>query len=418
VVEAFGDRAANRKRLAFGSHRVAPLDDTIERVLSRSEVIGLTRLADVTDLDVLRIPNYAAICPAVNYPFYDGFISVFGGKGVTKSHAKASALMEAAERYSCIMERRFTVLGTYRELSRRYNIAHPNLFVYPGTEVEGDDDELEWVHARSLLHDDLVLVPARQVFAPYAPLHLPAPDGSRRSFSSTNGLASGNTIEEATLHALLEAVERDAEALSTCGGSNVTLDLDSVAEPAAAELVRQFQSHGLQLQVRCISQDIGIPVFLAICVDHDLRLPQYVNGGKGAHLDPVVALTRALTEASQSRVTGIAGVREDMSAKRARLGGADFGDLYQRHRDSYENTPDVRTFASFASTATESVVDDLDIVLRELRAAGTPDVFLVDLTRPELDIPVARVLVPLLEFDIEGNWFGPRALRVLREQPS
>ena len=108
----------------------------------------------------------------------------------------------------------------FKDLSRRYNIAHPNLFVYPGTDVDGDDDELEWVHPRSLVHNDLVLVPARQVFAPYAPSYRPAPDGRRTSFSSTNGLASGNTIEEATLHALLEAVERDAEALSTCGGSS------------------------------------------------------------------------------------------------------------------------------------------------------------------------------------------------------
>lgn len=404
---------ARPKAEHLGTHRALPLQDTLERVAAKTDVIGITRVGDLTDYDVLRIPNYAAVAPMVNYPPRPGCISVFTGKGLTKQHAKVSALMEAAERYSCLRHDRFAVRESYRVLSARYNVAHPGQFVVVGSHEYHDDQAAEWVFATSLSSGATFLVPAFAVFTPN-----PNPPGVFGPPSSTNGLASGNTVEEATLHALYEAIERDAEAIATASGSAPSLDLGSVTDPALRDLIDRFVFHGVQLEVKDITHDLGVPTYLAICVDWEQRNINYVNGGKGTHLDPVVALSRAVTEASQSRVTGIAGIREDMEAKRAATRHLGFDELYRSNRHWYEPGEDRRRFDEAVDRSTFSIAGDLALVLDLLRTAGIPDVWAVDLTRPELGIPVVKVLVPLLEFAGPGNWMGQRCRRALRGEGS
>jgi thioglycine synthase len=402
--ERFGHRPSNGKALRRGSHRVRPLEETLARVLDKADIIGLTRLSDLTDLDNLRVPSYAAVCPMINYPPISWCITVFTGKGVTRLQAKVSALMEAAERYSSLGHDRFTVRGSYRDLVRGHNVAHPSSFVVPGSHEYTDDQVTEWVAARSLFHGDVMLVPAWLVFCPYVPT-----EPSLSSWpSSTNGLASGNTLEEAALHALYEVIERDAEAIARYSGRFRSLDLESVESPEARKLIERVSREGVRLEVKDITQDIKVCTFWAALVDPSLQAIAYINGGKGTHLDPEVALLRAVTEATQSRVTNMAGIREDMPGKRARMGDQDFDRMLIKNAIWYEPRGERCRLGDIPDRATDSIVDDVDIVLAELREAGIPDVYLADLTRPELGIPVARVLVPTLEFERGGNWVGPR----------
>jgi ribosomal protein S12 methylthiotransferase accessory factor len=117
-----------------------------------------------------------------------------------------------------------------------------------------------------------------------------------------------------------------------------------------------------------------------------------VVAGSGTHLSPEVAASRALTEAAQGRLGLIHASREDVTALYVerfpgwmldmfapRPGGANWRDLEDRSSD------DLRV--------------DLDRVLGELQHAGMEHVFRVDMTRPELDIAVVRVIVPGLSLD-------------------
>ena len=79
-----------------GTHRVIAPQKTIEFNENKLKSIGVTRIADITDLDRIGLPVYTAIRPTAE----DGAISIYGGKGISKDHAKASAIMEAFERYS------------------------------------------------------------------------------------------------------------------------------------------------------------------------------------------------------------------------------------------------------------------------------------------------------------------------------
>ncbi len=403
----FGQRERNEKQLQLGTHRTRALQDTVDRVLARKEILGLTRLSDITDLDVLGIPNYAAICPKINYPSREGCISVFTGKGMSRLHATASALMEAAERYSCLMHGSYLIRGSYKDLSKRFNVCHPGIFIVPGSHEYQDDQEIEWISALSLFHDDVVLVPAHLAFTPYIPTTSDLPSAP----SSTNGLASGNTIEEAALHAIYEAIERDAEMIAEYSGQMETINLESMASPDVQKLVDRFRDCNIQLHVKEITQDIPVPTFLATCVDWEIRQSRYINGGKGTHLDPEVALIRAITECSQSRVTGIAGIREDMMLKTTQLKSMDFDKMYEENRFWYESGEDSKEFSTCRNQATTSVMDDLEIVLNMLRESNVEDVLLLDMTRPELGIPVARVCIPGMEFKTEENWIGARAMR-------
>lgn len=405
----FGQRRGNDVEWDNDARRVCGLQATIDRVLAKSDVLGITRIGETTHLDVLAIPNYSVIAPGLNYPARDGVISVFSGKGPTRKRALASALMETAERYSCIGRQEHAVAGSVNGLAERWALAPPGAFVAPQSHLVTDDDVIEWVPSRDLVTGASVLVPAQLVYTPYF-----APAGMAQRASSTNGVASGNTVEEATLHALYEVIERDAEALMWAGGRSVTLDLDTVDHPDAKDLIERYREAGLRLQVRDITQDIGVPTFIAICIDVGLAQTNFVNGGKGTHLDPGIALVRSLTEVAQSRVIEMGGVREDMSP-RVSLTEANFGDFLEQNEAWYADTEHKISWSEFSNRASPNVIDDLHTVLGEIVAVAIDHCYMVDLTRPELDIPVVRVMVPGLEHHLAGSAMGPRALAVTGE---
>ena len=83
-----------------GTHRVIAPKKTIENTEDKLKTAGITRIADITDLDRIGLPIYTAIRPTAE----DGAVSIYGGKGISKDHAKASAMMEGFERYSAEMQ--------------------------------------------------------------------------------------------------------------------------------------------------------------------------------------------------------------------------------------------------------------------------------------------------------------------------
>ena len=81
------------KRYRSGTHRIVTPEETVRRLVPLMPSIGITRLADLTGLDRLRVPVFAAYRPNSRS------LAVFQGKGVTPVAAKASALMEATETF-------------------------------------------------------------------------------------------------------------------------------------------------------------------------------------------------------------------------------------------------------------------------------------------------------------------------------
>jgi ribosomal protein S12 methylthiotransferase accessory factor len=129
--------------------------------------------------------------------------------------------------------------------------------------------------------------------------------------------------------------------------------------------------------------------------------------GYGCHLDPGVALMRSLSEAVQSRLTMISGSRDDLFYRDyVHCSNAD--DL-ERMIARIETPPAAHDFRARQPLATPTFEGDLELLLGALRGAGLGSVVVVDLTKPDVGIPVVKVIVPGLEAMSLAAGYAPGA---------
>jgi YcaO-like protein with predicted kinase domain len=199
---------SRKKWMKKGTSRTKSPQETLNKITTLSKKIGVTRLADITHMDILRIPNYSAVLPGT-----EDYIWVYNGKGQTRAHAKASALMESIERYTSLPSgapRNF-IRGTYDELSKISRVLHPNEVVEPVRFEYRNDMLMEFLGGVDLYSDEQIMVPAPLALFRYSPK---PPVINPFAFHHTNGLASGNVEEEAICHSLCEVIVRDATILA------------------------------------------------------------------------------------------------------------------------------------------------------------------------------------------------------------
>ncbi len=386
---------SSRKAYRNETQRTTSPEETLARVEKALPAAGITRVADITSLDRVGIPVFSSIRPTAGR----GAISVYNGKGATPTEARVSAIMEGIERYSAeVPDGCELCVRQYGEIARKGPALDPSLMILPRRADPAMP--VPWVMGYDLVHDEDMMVPASAVFHP-----LPA-EYPQLFRTSTNGLASGNTLEEAVFHALMEVIERDAWSLAEASrktGPRVT----GIHEPLPCNLLSRFSSAGVEVHVKDITSDIGIPTFAAVSDDLQLRDPALLTIGMGSHTNACIALLRALTEVAQSRVTQIHGAREDTPTAdmRKRMG-------YERVRrmngywfDAAADEP----FEQVPSYDTDDFLSDITMTIGRLREAGMNRVIAVDLTRPEIGVPVVRVIVPGLEsFAMDQERMGAR----------
>jgi len=212
---------------------------------------------------------------------------------------------------------------------------------------------------------------------------------------STNGLASGNHLVEATLHALYELIERDTVASLSLKGRTTFfakrcrfINLESVPDGPVKQLHDRLSVKKIKLVLIWIENQVAVPTFMAILLD---RQPfghcSTVNVGYGAHLSATVAAVRAITEAAQSRLTFIHGAREDMK----REAYQERHDKVFRFFDAIEANDSWRRLGDRVS---DDLLDDYHQAVSRLVEAGYKKIFRVNMTRPEFDIPVVKLLIP------------------------
>ena len=183
--------------------RAVPPEETLARVLPLLGAAGLGEPEDITSKDEIGIPVFSVdrMETAMGVPKY------YNGKGVTREQAEASAVMESIERYSAEpREDDEVVFGTYEQACDVMATIPPADMILPIWALDHlQGAEIAWTEGWDILRGERVWVPACAVFYPYIP------DTDLQLFKyHTNGLASGNNMEEAVLHAIFELVERDA----------------------------------------------------------------------------------------------------------------------------------------------------------------------------------------------------------------
>jgi YcaO-like protein with predicted kinase domain len=392
------------KRFRDGTHRIVTPEDTLARIRPLARRMGITRLGNITGLDRIGIPVAIAVRPNSRS------VSVAQGKGLELPQAYASALMEACEGFHA-EEIGSVRRAAYRDLANYANVVVPET-MSAGTRPFDSAAPIEWVEGGDLLRGEPCWVPAEIVHTDYAK---PQSDGF--FLAGTNGLASGNHPVEAVAAALYELVERDALALwmarplqRRAAGS---LDLASVDDAACRALLAKYSAARIGIRVWNITSDIGIAAFVCEIFDREPDDPQALSRfhGSGCHADRAVALSRALTEAAQTRLTYIAGVRDDLSPAEYRAAPGD--DIRGALLDALARETAPVPFAAAPDFASDDLAEDLRRSLARLASAGIARAVAVDLTRPEFGIPAVRLVVPGLEWDPHHPNYrpGPRALQ-------
>jgi ribosomal protein S12 methylthiotransferase accessory factor len=351
---------------------------------------GITEVTDITDLDVLGVPVYASIRPQAR-----GDTFTFG-KGLCRVDAEVGAYMEALEFFFAEpgIGSVSTRWGSAREVAGQERANDAILDFVPLLQREVDlDGPLLLASARNLESGDECAIPAELIY-------YPAPDVGQSLFgSSTNGLASGNSVLEASLQALLELIERDVWSFEIVRRASKLVEA-AILPDHVREIIERAERNGLQFKVRYVPNDYGMPFFAAFVFDLNNPSRKTFNGGWACDLDRERALVRAVTEAAQSRVAFIQGGRKVKMSQAATLAhdAQREGKLVQQHMRGVSDPRQQVLFSDIPDLTVEgSLQQKLDAVIGRLRRVLQEPIYRVVFTPPESPLQVVRLVVPLLE---------------------
>ena len=398
------------KRYLDGTHRSCRPADSLARLGEKLRWFGITRVADVTGLDRLGIPVVSVMRPNARS------LAVSQGKASDPLAARISGIMESIELYHAEHITAPLKYARYSELAATAAVVDPLLLPRPAQTPFHADLPILWISGYDVANRAPVFVPfeAVSIDATY-----PEPPGAGSFLMTSNGIASGNSLAEAIGHGLCELIERDATTLwhraSEAERRERIVDPDTVNDAACIALLERLENAGILVAIDDLTSDLGVPTFQCTIVEdsNDEDALALTSAGMGTHVSRGVALSRAITEAAQSRLTLIAGSRDDVfrdeyvvTPSRAALA--------QRLIDRVKGGGERRPFTSIPQCASDDLGSDNATLIERLVSAGARNVVVVDLRDERWGECVVRAIVPGLEgTDKAGGYVaGPRALRV------
>jgi bacteriocin biosynthesis cyclodehydratase domain-containing protein len=409
--------AGTRLIMTSGGYRSVSSRTTVARYRKHvSALTGVVNRLEKMDGDLPLNTNFFAqhnfSAPARSVDeLRSGLNGGSSGKGSTAEQAEASALMEAIERYSGIFQgdeirttrKRFADFpegdailsnGVQHFSEAQFASRHEHHHEDDGHPVPDPVDptaKIEWSPAWSLRDQRFRYLPTGLLYFFYEDFH-----------TDSNGCAAGNSREEAIVQGFLELVERDAYAIWWYNRLlRPEVDLSEFDDSYIRDIKSQFADHGRKIWVLDITSDLGVPTYVAMM--HWIEDgKENLEFGSGAHFDRRIALLRSLTELSQFLSIGEGGLRGDRST----LDGVT--------PLKVENYPFLLPAPHSAAppplgmnVPLDSVKEQVEACVEVARRAGY-DFLVLDQTRPDVEVPVVRVIVPGLRHFYKR--FGPGRL--------
>jgi oxazoline/thiazoline synthase len=393
--------------MTSGGYRTVSSRSTVARFRKHvSPLTGVVTRLERIEADLPMNTNYYAAhnfsAPAQNVDqLRAGLTGGSFGKGSTAEQGEASALMEAIERYSGIFQsdeirrtRRFTDFAPGDAIPPNdillFSEAQSQLPSSQTTENEAHQTppafdpsaRIEWSPVWSLRDNRFKHVPTSLLYFFYS--------GTAAFHADSNGCAAGNTLEEAIVQGFLELVERDSYAIWWYNRlRRPEVDLSQFDDSYVRDLQTQLAESGRRLWVLDVTTDLGVPTFVAIL--HWMQNGQEnIEFGSGAHFDSRIALLRALTELNQFLSIGMMG---GGTGEKPSLDGItplhlrDYPFLTPNGKPT-SHPRDGTKFGPHDNTR-EQVETCVEIARR-----GGLDFLVLDQTRPDVGVPVVRVIVP------------------------
>jgi len=373
---------------------------------------GVSRVVDTTRLDRIGIPVYASIRPDAPA----SSICVNAGKGFTHAEAKIGAYMEAIEFSFAVPGRNVAqarlvtpadIVSSFKDGIRFLDFA-PCI----GRKVEATDAIAAVAGREGLSGLGEVLVPAELIFHPYDDN-----PGVALYGSTTNGLASGNTRQEALVHGLAEVMERHVSAFELVRNTSALVTLDD-APPKVRSMVQRIETAGLRCHLRHAANEFGLAYFTAHVLEPDERAPISIASGFGFHPNREIAAVRAIAEAVQGRLSYIHGGRDDLMKRyrwAERVGQDKELASTRQARDDVADGSRRISFGDVPDADVGSLAAAQQCLFDALRRVGLNHVVEVALTDDDYPFQVVKVVVPGAEaFNLESQRVGPRLLKFVR----
>jgi ribosomal protein S12 methylthiotransferase accessory factor len=373
-----GDEA---KRFFLGAHRAREPEETVAEMDPLMREIGALDLVDCTEKDRHGIPCFAVIRrrPGTSHT------QVHVGRGITPEEAQASAMATAVERSSAEYRAEPMKLALYEEIGIRRAVDPVELILARPLEA---GEKIHWSPSWDLLGKEEIWVPSNAVFLPYNTL------GEAKGLfaSDPNGLAAGNTRDEAVLSGLLEVLERDA--LSLAERTHSMGKRLSVEDPGPVrDLLGRFRAAGIEVTLWLTVGRTRIPTIAAAADDPVTRDPAFLVIGAGTHPSPEAAAIQALTEVAQRRAVRIQGGAADSGERETFVQRIGYDRMKRLNREWFAPAESVG-LRDLPDLSTPTLGGDLRLVLAELEGKAER-VCVCDLTRTK--VPVFRVIVPGFE---------------------
>lgn len=323
------------------------------------------------------------------------FIKKSFGKGATWQQARVSALCEAIERHcSQYQGNELVVQGSFNQLKNN-DILHPNELLnfseyqYQNRDNQIPDDPVQavpvkfdeskhifWTYTWSLIKQKKFLIPLSYCYS-----NTPLPDKEMVPFNP-NGHVAGNSIEEAILQGLFELIERDAVGIwwynRLCKNK---IDISSFKDPYFIDVHKHYNQHDWDFWVLDLTTDLNIPV--AVSVGYSEKYQGFIIG-MGCHLDFRLAVQRAITEMHQ--VFNPAKMNKPLWTT----------DTFENSTFLFpKNSSTTITWDKYPTPKTSYIKEDLEYCLTILKSKNL-DCFIIDYTRPDVQLSTVKVIVPTL----------------------
>lgn len=225
------------------------------------------------------------------------------GKGATEQTAAMGAIGEAVERYCSLQPDHDAVFEASADQLGPHAISPVELVLYSAEQYESglihyprfqSGHTTSWIRGRFLPGGDEAFVPAAMSYL--------GAIGEQWCHNTSNGLAAGPDLASAVLGGLCELVERDAFLITWMNQLAVPEVVFGPTNGLAHAIREHYLRRGLEVRVFNATMDIPIYTMMAFAIDRTGNGPSAVIG-LGCSLDPAEALTKALFEMCQGRVS-------------------------------------------------------------------------------------------------------------------
>ncbi|MFN3235158.1 MAG: YcaO-like family protein [Gammaproteobacteria bacterium] len=370
-----------------GTIRARQPEATLAMLEAKRAFLGITRVADITGLDHLNMPVVTCIRPNAKH------LSISQGKGQSKMMATISAMMEAVEYFHMENPPVQMFNSKYQSGSSDQMIDPYEFHTMRLSRANLHDAMLAWTPAMEMFSQQSVCIPhivtcLDTTLSRYEYAHFKV---------STNGIAAGNTIDEAVCHALCEVIERDAltrwQLLSPRARDKTQINIDTIYQAEIKSLITQLQQGECSIKLWEITSSLNIPSFHCALFDNQPLRCLSVFTGTGTHLSKEVAISRAITEAVQSRLAYISGNRDDL-----------FPSFYQERTFNPDPVYHVmqgkkHVDACVSPEMATSFSENKMAIMQAFEREGFDKLYIVNHTKADLAIPVVQAFIPGMVFN-------------------